>query len=124
MSHLEDIVQRARAAIIDTSTMLNRSYPPLLSQETKDRRRLDKLAEEVGEVVVAYGGLVGENPRKGLTHTREDVLEELLDVAAVALGAYEHLDGHRGQSMLELCGLIVQKRDRLADAIAANQEAP
>lgn len=50
--------------------------------------RLLKLSEEVGEVSQAWIGVAGQNPRKGVTHTREDVADELCDVivtAAVAL---------------------------------------
>nr|WP_312866964.1 MazG-like family protein [Streptomyces zagrosensis] len=50
--------------------------------------RLLKIAEESGEVMQAYIGLTGQNPRKGVTHRRADVAAELCDViltAAVAL---------------------------------------
>ncbi|MGW2010912.1 MazG-like family protein [Streptomyces nigrescens] len=50
--------------------------------------RLMKLTEEAGEVMQAYIGLQGQNPRKGQTHTADDVAAELCDViltAAVAL---------------------------------------
>jgi hypothetical protein len=57
-----------------------------------------KLMEETGEVGQALGGYTGENPRKGVTHSREDLMGELLDVAITALGAWEHMDGNRGRS--------------------------
>lgn len=38
-----------------------------------------KLSEEVGEVAEAVIGAYGTNPRKGTTHTREDVQAELCD---------------------------------------------
>lgn len=50
--------------------------------------RLLKLVEEAGEVAQAYIGTIGQNPRKGVTHTAADVADELCDViitAAVAL---------------------------------------
>ncbi|MFE6780182.1 MazG-like family protein [Streptomyces sp. NPDC057702] len=53
--------------------------------------RLLKLAEETGEVMNAYIGLTGQNPRKGVTHGRDEVAAELCDViltAAVALHAF------------------------------------
>lgn len=64
--------------------------------------RLAKLTEESGEVIAAYIGASGQNPRKGITHSIEDVFSELLDVAVTALGAFEHLDGHRGRALDEL----------------------
>ncbi|WP_314173203.1 MazG-like family protein [Streptomyces winkii] len=56
--------------------------------ERETAMRLMKLAEESGEVMQAYIGATGQNPRKGLTHTPADVAAELWDViltAAVAL---------------------------------------
>lgn len=56
--------------------------------QTELTLRLLKLAEEVGEVSQAWIGHTGQNPRKGITHTRRDVCDELVDVivtAAVAL---------------------------------------
>ncbi|WP_063856833.1 MazG-like family protein [Streptomyces cyaneogriseus] len=49
--------------------------------------RLLKLVEEAGEVAQAYIGTVGQNPRKGVTHTREDVADELCDVIITAMVA-------------------------------------
>jgi NTP pyrophosphatase (non-canonical NTP hydrolase) len=58
--------------------------------------------EEAGEVTQAVIGTLGQNPRKGVTHTWEDVQAELCDViftAMVALttltpGARETFNGH------------------------------
>lgn len=50
--------------------------------------RLMKITEEAGEAFQAYIGLTGQNPRKGVTHSRADVADELCDVivtAAIAL---------------------------------------
>jgi len=80
------------------SRWIDGSYPPTMDAELVLRRRIDKLMEEVGEVGQALGGMVGENPRKGVTHTREQVMGELLDVAFTALGAWEHMDENRGRS--------------------------
>ncbi|MBI0299812.1 MazG-like family protein [Streptomyces sp. PRKS01-29] len=54
--------------------------------------RLLKVTEEAGEVAQAYIGMQGQNPRKGITHTRADVADELCDVilsAMVALHSFE-----------------------------------
>lgn len=74
--------------------------------------RLAKLAEEQGEVIAAYIGATGQNPRKGVTHTMEDVQKELLDVAITALGAYEHITGHRGWALAALDEAIVSVANR------------
>jgi NTP pyrophosphatase (non-canonical NTP hydrolase) len=52
--------------------------------------RLLKLTEEVGEAAEAVIGVRGLNKRKGVCHTREDILDELADViitAAVTMNA-------------------------------------
>lgn len=46
-----------------------------------------KVQEEAGEVAEAWIGVLGQNPRKGQTHTREDVAKELGDVVFTALVA-------------------------------------
>jgi NTP pyrophosphatase (non-canonical NTP hydrolase) len=64
-----------------------------------------KLTEEAGEVTQAVIGTLGQNPRKGLTHTWEDVQAELCDVIVTAMvaltmltsltpDARETFDGH------------------------------
>ncbi|MGW2487533.1 MazG-like family protein [Streptomyces sp. NPDC001606] len=53
--------------------------------------RVLKLSEEVGEVAEAIIGTTGQNPRKGVTHTWEDVQAELCDVAITALVALRTL---------------------------------
>ncbi|MFI7340349.1 MazG-like family protein [Streptomyces sp. NPDC050085] len=49
--------------------------------------RVLKLSEEVGEVAQAVIGAVGQNPRKGVSHTWQDVESELCDVVVTALVA-------------------------------------
>lgn len=62
-------------------------------------RRIGKVGEEYGEVVEAWLGALGENPRKGVTGCADDVVRELLDVATTALGAVEHFTGFDGSAM-------------------------
>jgi len=53
--------------------------------------RMLKVTEEAGEVASAWIGMRGQNPRKGVTHTKEDVAAELADVVITALVAIESL---------------------------------
>jgi NTP pyrophosphatase (non-canonical NTP hydrolase) len=53
--------------------------------------RILKLSEEVGEVSEAVIGATGQNPRKGVTHTWDDVQSELCDVVITALVALRTL---------------------------------
>lgn len=61
--------------------------------------RVSKVTEEAGESIAALIGATGQNPRKGYTHTYEDVVDELLDVAITALGAVEHINGNAGNAL-------------------------
>jgi NTP pyrophosphatase (non-canonical NTP hydrolase) len=53
--------------------------------------RILKLSEEVGEVAQAVIGATGHNPRKGMSHTWDDVQGELCDVVITALVALRTL---------------------------------
>jgi NTP pyrophosphatase (non-canonical NTP hydrolase) len=61
-----------------------------LNQQNGDREpelsvQMLKLMEEVGEVAAAWIGYTGQNPRKGVIHGLDDVLDELADVAITAM---------------------------------------
>ncbi|MEV4824132.1 MazG-like family protein [Micromonospora sp. NPDC049274] len=71
--------------------------------------RILKLTEEAGEASAAWIGLLGQNPRKGVTHTREDVAAELADVAFTALVAIESL-GLDAQAVVGACAGKVRSR--------------
>ncbi|QAY70901.1 MazG-like family protein [Xylanimonas protaetiae] len=81
--------------------------------------RIAKVSEEHGEAVAAFIGVTGQNPRKGVTHTLDDVVEELLDVAVTALGAVEHLRGTRGDSL----ELLADKLARIAERAGVRPSA-
>jgi NTP pyrophosphatase (non-canonical NTP hydrolase) len=49
--------------------------------------RVLKITEEAGEVAEAIHGVTGSNPRKGHSHTWEDVEKELCDVILTAMVA-------------------------------------
>jgi NTP pyrophosphatase (non-canonical NTP hydrolase) len=54
--------------------------------------RILKLVEEVGEVAQARIGQLGQNPRKGVTHSQGDLAAELADVVMTALVVLQSLD--------------------------------
>lgn len=53
--------------------------------------RVLKLSEEVGEVAEAVIGATGQNPRKGTSHSWQDVEAELSDVIITAMVALRTL---------------------------------
>jgi NTP pyrophosphatase (non-canonical NTP hydrolase) len=68
--------------------------------------RLAKVSEECGEVIAAFIGATGQNPRKGVTCGMDAVRRELLDVALTALCAVEHLNSDTGTSMDEFAAHV------------------
>jgi NTP pyrophosphatase (non-canonical NTP hydrolase) len=58
-----------------------------LPPDTEKLLRIMKLTEEAGEVTQAVIGTMGQNPRKGITHTWDDVQAELCDVMFTAMVA-------------------------------------
>jgi NTP pyrophosphatase (non-canonical NTP hydrolase) len=62
-----------------------------LPPDTERLLRIMKLSEEVGEVTQAVIGTLGQNPRKGITHTWDDVQAELCDVMFTAMVALRSL---------------------------------
>ncbi|MGR6319166.1 MazG-like family protein [Micromonospora soli] len=71
--------------------------------------RILKLTEESGEAAAAWIGVLGQNPRKGVTHTREQVAAELADVVFTALVAIESL-GLDARTAVSACAAKVQAR--------------
>ncbi|WKE71979.1 MazG-like family protein [Streptomyces sp. WP-1] len=58
--------------------------------------RILKLSEEAGEVAEAVIGATGQNPRKGVTHTWDDVQAELCGVVITVLVALRSLTPEAG----------------------------
>jgi NTP pyrophosphatase (non-canonical NTP hydrolase) len=75
---------------VDTLTQWLDTNRPIEGREGVLLRIL-KLSEEVGEVSEAVIGATGQNPRKGVSHTWDDVQAELCDVVITALVALRTL---------------------------------
>lgn len=82
--------------------------------------RIMKLTEEAGEVVSAYIGMTGQNPRKGVTHTREDVCGELADVIITAMIALASVaDRDPAQILDEKLVATVERAKKFSSQIPA-----
>jgi NTP pyrophosphatase (non-canonical NTP hydrolase) len=80
--------------------------------------RILKITEEAGEAVAAWIGAIGQNPRKGRTHRRQDVADELGDVAFTALVAAASL-GFDPEPLLTRVAAKIQSRLPPASASTA-----
>nr|WP_231956706.1 MULTISPECIES: MazG-like family protein [unclassified Actinoplanes] len=59
--------------------------------DTELTLRILKITEEAGEAAQAWIGVQGQNPRKGVTHTVDQVVGELADVVMTSLVAIASL---------------------------------
>ena len=75
--------------------------------------RIMKITEEAGEAVAAYFGVIGANPRKGVTATPEDLAGELCDVVLAALVALATVTGGTPQAESCLAGHVAGRAVRL-----------
>ncbi|RSS37960.1 hypothetical protein EF902_31560 [Streptomyces sp. WAC05858] len=82
--------------------------------EHETAMRLMKLVEETGEVMQAYIGMVGQNPRKGITHKPEDVAAEVCDVILSAAVALHRFVDDPEQAMAEHAARVVARIEALA----------
>jgi len=111
--------------LCEMSTMIDNS--PAYAHcdtETVLWRRCTKAVQEIGEVMEALAGVVGENPRKGVTHTMEDVEDELLDVAVSALGAVAHLHDNACDVGGLLSAHVHKIHARMKEATSGAAKAP
>lgn len=115
---MSDLAQAALTALSEWIDAGNAHRDP----EAVTWGRLAKITEEAGEVIAAYIGATGQNPRKGQTHSVDDVIGELLDVAVTALGAIEHLTGHQGDALARLDEKIVAVGTRAGVVRPSGQE--
>lgn len=79
--------------------------------------RTCKLAEECGEVMEAVIGYNGDNPRKGVTHSIDDVQSELCDVILTAMCAL-HTTTHDAK----ISAYLINERIRFVETRLATRE--
>ncbi|MGW3427988.1 MazG-like family protein [Streptomyces melanosporofaciens] len=83
------------------------------TSERETQMRLMKISEELGEVMQAYIGTVGQNPRKGVTHKPADVAAEVCDVIMSAAVALHRFADDPEQAMDEHAARIVARIEAL-----------
>jgi NTP pyrophosphatase (non-canonical NTP hydrolase) len=90
MSKSDDSLQWESLANIDqwldTKVSMEYKSQPL----AQDWARIGKVIEELGEAIRAMVGYTGQNPRKGVTHSQQEMLDELADTAITAILAMLH----------------------------------
>jgi hypothetical protein len=68
-----------------------------------DYARLSSVAQKAGNAVGLVIGMTGQNPRKGVSNTEEDLLKELADCWCAAMFAIQHFtkDSMRTEKILQ-----------------------
>lgn len=79
----------------------------------QDWARVGKVIEELGEAVSALIGYTGQNPRKGVTSSRDEMLVELADVAATALFAIQHFTRDTAETLIVFSDKLRAIRQRV-----------
>jgi NTP pyrophosphatase (non-canonical NTP hydrolase) len=92
----------------------NSTLPP----ETEKLLRIMKLTEETGEVTQAVTGTLGQNPRKGVTHTWDDVQAELCDVMFTAMVALATLTPDAREVFTRHLARVADRSLRQPDTVA------
>jgi NTP pyrophosphatase (non-canonical NTP hydrolase) len=80
-----------------------------------DWARVTKVCEEAGEVWKALSKMTGENPRKGVCGTRDELLGELGDTASAAICAIQHLTKNTGVTWAVVFAALAKARQRVTD---------
>ncbi|MDT3395624.1 MazG-like family protein [Streptomyces sp. B1866] len=95
-----DVIERLSARLEAHST---------LPVEQRRLLQILKITEEAGEVAEAVIGATGANPRKGQSHTWEDVQSEVCDVIITAMVALARLTPEARQTFAAHLEKIVDR---------------
>jgi NTP pyrophosphatase (non-canonical NTP hydrolase) len=121
MSYLEDTIDWQAIQYIDA--WLDNGVGPLYQEQplAQDWARISKIAEELGEAIQAFIGVTGQNPRKGIDHIQEEVMNELADTAITAILAMQHFekDTYRVRDLLRAKINKIENRARNAKSNTA-----
>ena len=78
--------------------------------------RVTKVCEEAGEVWQALSMATGENPRKGVCATEDDLLGELGDTVSAAMCAIQHITKDTGRTWAVVSAALEKARSRVPES--------
>lgn len=102
-------------AHLDSSASPDYAAQPL----AQDWARITKVCEEAGEVWRALSKATGENFRKGVCGTEEELLGELADTASAALCAIQHRTKDTGRTWAIVSAALLKAAERVDAAKTA-----
>ena len=114
---LDELLEAVRIvdAHIDSATGADYRAQPLALHWA----RVTKVCEEAGEVWRALSKWTGENPRKGVCGTEEDLLGELGDTASAAICAIQHLTKDTDATWAVVSAALIKARARVTEVAGA-----
>jgi hypothetical protein len=114
----ENMLDRVLAIIRDVDKWLDAEVAADYVTEPlgQDWARVAKVAEETGEAIAALIAMTGQNPRKGVCGTLDDLLGELADVAMTGMFAIQHFTKDEGQTAAVLMKALEKAASRAAKA--------
>lgn len=80
--------------------------------------RVTKVCEESGEVWRALSKMTGENPRKGICGTEDELLAELGDTASAAICAIQHRTKDTVATWAVVSAALIKARERVHESAA------
>lgn len=105
-------------AAIDAHAAPDYAAQPLAA----DWARVTKVCEEAGEVWQALSKWTGENPRKGVCGTLDDLLGELADCVSAAMCAIQHLTKDADRTWEVVSAAFIKARDRISTYLSLPAE--
>ena len=121
MSYMEDSVDWQVIELVDE--WLDREVAQAYKDQplAQDWARLSKVIEvieELGEAISNFISYTGQNPRKPVAHSKDDVVDEVLDVVLTGLLCSQHLL----KSPAEVSWRLRQKQGKLYQRMIASEK--
>jgi NTP pyrophosphatase (non-canonical NTP hydrolase) len=105
---------------VDAHLDANTAEPYRRQPLAGDWARITKVCEEAGEVWKALSKATGENPRKGVCGTWDELLEELGDTASAALCAIQHVTKDEARTAAVLVAALEKAHRRVGEFAEAD----
>jgi hypothetical protein len=109
MSYLEDTIDWQTIHYVDEWLDAEVSEPYKQQPLAQDWARIGKVIEELGESISALIGATGQNPRKGTTHSQEDVLGEVADSVMTGILAIQHFTKNTSETRR----ILMEKQEKI-----------
>jgi phosphoribosyl-ATP pyrophosphohydrolase len=116
---LDELLQAV--AVIDDYLDSHRNPEYIEQPLANDWARVTKICEEAGEVWLALSKRTGENYRKGVCGSEEELLGELADCVSAALCGIQHRTKDIAATWAVVSSAFLKARDRINANAAADE---